>query len=180
MSDIRMVRFKNTMPGKVVVHEPAYGIHREFLGKGTVQTIPFDVVEQLLWRPGFKNMVTSGILYIDNMQDKIDLQLEEPDTKVPTKIKIFTEEQILTLLKVKSFEDFVAELSTVSVDQANAVVDYAIEHSIVDTKKVDYLKKVTNRDIVKSIAKKREAEEISAAQAEKEARRRSEGEFNSI
>lgn len=180
MSETRMVKFKNTTPGKVIVHEPAYGVHREFLGKGTVQMIPFDIVEQLLWRPGFKNMITSGILYIDNMQDKIDLQLEDPDTIVPTRIKILTDDQILTLLKVKSYTDFVAELKTVSVDQANAVVDYAIEHSLIDPQKVDYLKQVTGRDVIKSIAHKRDLEEADKAQAERDARRRTEGEFNAI
>lgn len=176
----RMVSFRNTTSGNVIVHEPAYNIHREFLGKNTIQKIPFDIVEQLMWRPGFKNMIKSGILYIDNMQDKIDLQLEDPDTKAPTKIKVFTDEQILTLLKIKSFEDFVKELSTVSIDQANAVVNYAVENSIVDSKKVDYLKEITGRDVVKIISHKRDAAEAEKANAEREARRRNEGEFNSI
>lgn len=179
MSD-RMVNFRNTTAGNVIVHEPAYNIHREFLGKNAIQRIPFDIVEQLMWRPGFKNMVRSGILYIDNMQDKIDLQLEDPDTKVPTKIKVFTDEQILTLLKVKSYEDFVKELATVSVDQANAIVDYAVENSIVDSQKVDYLKAITGRDVVKIIAHKRDAAEAERINAEKEARRRAEGDFNPV
>lgn len=133
-----------------------------------------------MWRPGFKNMIRSGILYIDNMQDKIDLQLEDPDTKAPTKIRVLTDEQILTLLKVKSYEDFVKELATVSLDQANAVVNYAVENSIVDNRKVDYLKEITGRDVVKIIAHKRDAAEAERINAEKEARRRNEGEFNAI
>lgn len=179
MSD-RMVAFRNTTAGNVIVHEPAYNVHREFLGKNTIQKIPFDIVEQLMWRPGFKNMIRSGILYIDNMQDKIDLQLEDPDTKAPTKIRVLTDEQILTLLKVKSYEDFVKELATVSLDQANAVVNYAVENSIVDNRKVDYLKEITGRDVVKIIAHKRDAAEAERINAEKEARRRNEGEFNAI
>lgn len=176
----RMVRFKNTISSSVIVHEPAYGIHREFPGKGAIQAIPFDIVEQILWRPGFKNMIDTGILYIDDMQDKIDLGLEDPDTKVPTKIKIFTPEQILTLLKVKSYDEFVKELSTVSIDQANAVVEYAAENSLVDPKKVDYLKEVTGRDVLQLIAKKRMMAEADKANAEREARRKNEGEFNAI
>ena len=156
----RLVKFKNTVNSKVIVFEPAYNIRREFPGKGAIQTIPFDLVEQLLWRPGFKNLVQTGILYIEDMQDKIDLQLEDPDTKTPTKIKVFTDEQILTLLRVRNYDDFVKELSTVSVEQANNVVDYAINNDIIDTKKCDYLKTITGRDIIKSIAHKRQAADV--------------------
>lgn len=112
----RLVKLTSTDTGTVVVHEPAYSIHREFPGKGTSQMIPFDIMEQLMWRTGFKNMILSGTLYIDNMQDKIDLGLEDPETKDPTNIKVLNEAQIITLLKVKSYEDFVAELETVSAE----------------------------------------------------------------
>lgn len=180
MNTNRMVRFRNTTSGKVIVHEPAYGVHREFLGMGAVQMIPFDIVEQLLWRPGFRNMITAGIIYIDDMQDKIDLQLEEPDTKVPTKIKVLTPEQMLALLKVKSYEEFVDELSTISIDQANAIVDYAAENSLIDPQKINYLKEVTGRDVVSIIARKRQAEDAERAQQEREIARRREGDFNPV
>lgn len=174
-----MVRFKNTDSGTVIVHEPAYGVHREFLGKNAIQTIPFEIVEQLLWRPGFKNMIESGMLYIEDMQDKIDLGLEEPDTKVPTKIKILTEPQMLTIMKVKGYDDFVKELETVSNEQINSLIDYSVENSLAsDIQKVNYLKEITGRDIVKLIAAKRENEEIDRIQASKN--NKAEGEFSRI
>lgn len=180
MNGTRMVRFKNTKAETVIVHEPAYGIHREFLGKGTVQVIPFDTVEQLLWRPGFANLIKSGILYIEDMQDKIDLGLEDPDTKTPTKIRILTPEQILTLLKVKDYDNFVKDIEGLSIDQVNNIVDFAVENEILDTKKINYLKELTDRDVLKILARKREMAEADQANAEKEAARRREGEFNSI
>lgn len=180
MNGTRMVKFRNTKAETVVVYEPAYNIRREFPGKGTVQLIPFDIVEQLLWRPGFANLIKGGILYIDDMQDKIDLGLEEPDTKTPTKIKVLTPEQILTLLKVKDYNSFVSDIEGLSMDQVNNIVDYAVENEILDTKKINYLKDLTGRDVLKILTRKREAEEVEQANAEKEAARRREGEFNSI
>ncbi len=176
----RLVKLTSTDTGTVVVHEPAYNIHREFPGKGTSQMIPFDIMEQLMWRTGFKNMILSGTLYIDNMQDKIDLGLEDPETKVPTNIKVLNEAQIVTLLKVKSYEDFVAELETVSAEQINNVVTYAVDHDLIDPKKDDYLKKITGKDILKMIAHKRDMEEADRIAAERETTRRREGEFNAI
>ena len=112
----RMVKLISTDSGKVVIHEPAYGVHREFLGKGTSQLIPFDTVEQLMWRVGFKNMIMSGTLYITDMKDKIDLGLEEPETKEPTRIKVLNDQQILTLLKVTPYDKFVEELSSLPIE----------------------------------------------------------------
>lgn len=174
------VIFQSMCSGTLIVHEPAYGVHVEFPGRGAVQAIPMETVKQLLWRQGFKNIVTSGLLYINDMDDKIELGLEDPDTKVPTKIKVFTPEQILTLLKVKSYEDFVKEIDSAPVEQANAVVDYAVENSILDTPKIEYLKKVTNRDVIQLLNRKRMNAEAEKLAAEKEARRRTEGEFNAV
>jgi len=168
----RMVVFKSMVGKTVIVNEPAYGIRRVFPNKGAIQTIPFNIVEQLLWSNGFRNMLSTGVLYIENMQDKIDLGLEEPGTKIPTKIRILTDEQMLTLLKVRSYDDFVKELASLSLDQANAIVDYAVRTQTIDTQKVDYLKEVTGRDVIKIIARNKENAEADKAAAEREALRR--------
>lgn len=168
----RNVVFKSMVGKTVIVNEPAYGIRRVFPNKGAIQTIPFNIVEQLLWSNGFRNMLSTGVLYIENMQDKIDLGLEEPGTKIPTKIRILTDEQMLTLLKVRSYDDFVKELASLSLDQANAIVDYAVRTQTIDTQKVDYLKEVTGRDVIKIIARNKENAEADKAAAEREALRR--------
>lgn len=151
----RMVILQNTQAGTVEIYSPAYNVKRVFPGKGTKQSIPFDVLEQLLWDEGVRYMIETGLLYIEDMQAKIDLGLEEPDTKVPTRIKVFTPEQILTLLKIKSYDDFVKEIDSVSVEQANEVVRYAVENNLVDNDKVNYLKTITGKDIIAMIARKR-------------------------
>lgn len=174
------VIFQSMCASTLVVHEPAFSVHVEFPGRGSVQAIPMETVRQLLWRQGFKNMITSGLLYINDMEDKIELGLEDPDTKVPTKIKVFTPEQILTLLKVKSYDEFVKEVESAPIEQANAIVDYAVEHSILDAQKIEFLKKVTNRDVIQLLNRKRMNEEAERLAAEKESRRKAEGEFNAI
>lgn len=168
----RMVTLRSMVNKTVIVNEPAYSIRRVFPNKGAIQTIPFTTVEQLLWSNGFRNMLTTGTLYIDNMQDKIDLGLEEPDTKVPTKIKVLTEEQMLTLMKVRSYGDFVKELSTLPLDQAHALVDYAVKTQTLDSQKINYLRELTGRDALKIISRNRDAEEMDKIQAAKEAARK--------
>ena len=180
MMDNRMVVLQNTQAGTVEIYSPAYNVKRIFPGKGTKQALPFDVVEQLLWDQGFRYMIDTGMLYIDDMQAKIDLGLEEPGTETPTRIKVFTPEQILTLLKIKKYEDFKAEIDSVSIEQANEVVKYAVENNLVDNDKVNYLKEVTGKDVIAMIARKRLEADADKAYDAKNKDKRPEGVFTSV
>lgn len=177
--ETRMVRLRNTTAKTVTVFSPAYNIKRTFPGKGAVQMLPYDAVEQLLWDNGFQYMIKTGQLYIDDMQTKIDLGLESPDAKVPTNIKVLTPEQILTLLKVRSVEEFKKEVSTISVEQCNEIVKYAVENNLIDNDKVNYLKERTGKDVIAMIARKRLEAEANKANAGKE-EKRPEGIFSPV
>ena len=177
--ETRMVKLRNTTAQTVTIYSPAYNVKRTFPGKGAVQVLPFDTVEQLLWDNGFQYMIKSGQLYIDDMQTKIDLGLENPDAKVPTNIKVLTPEQILTLLKVRTVEKFKKEVSTISVEQCNEIVKYAVENNLVDNDKVNYLKERTGKDVIAMIARKRLEAEAEKANAGKE-EKRPEGVFSPV
>lgn len=178
--ETRMVRLRSTSASTFVINEPAFNVRRVFPNKGSVQMLPFEVVEQLLWQPGFRVAIDTGKIYIDDMQDKIDLGLEEPETKVPTNIKVLNEAQMLTLLKVKSYDDFLDELATLPIEQIRNLADYAAENNLVDIAKIDAIKQLTGKDVVEMINKRRMFEQAEKASAEREARRRNEGEFNAI
>lgn len=177
--ETRMVKLRNTTAQTVTIYSPAYNVKRTFPGKGAVQVLPFDTVEQLLWDNGFQYMIKSGQLYIDDMQTKIDLGLENPDAKVPTNIKVLTPEQILTLLKVRTVEEFKKEVSTISVEQCNEIVKYAVENNLVDNDKVNYLRERTGKDVIAMIARKRLEAEAEKANAGKE-EKRPEGVFSPV
>ena len=178
--ETRMVKLRSTVSGTFAINEPAYSVNRVFPNKGAIQALPFEIVEQLLWQPGFRAAVDTGMLYIDDMQDKIDLGLEEPETKIPTNIKVLNEAQMLTLLKVKSYDDFLDEIATLPIEQIRNLADYAAENNLVDMSKVEAIERLTGKDIIKMIDKRREFEAADRALKEKEERRRREGEFNAI
>lgn len=169
--ETRMVNIRSTSTGTVTVHEPAYNIHRVFPNYGSVQKIPFEIVEQLLWSNGFKNLLQKGFLYIDSMQDKIDLGLEDPDTKTPTRLKTLNDGQIITLLKVKSLDEFKTEIESLPSEQIKRIVDYAVENSIVDMEKIDYIKEITGQDIMAMITKNRQIADAEKAEKERSRRR---------
>ena len=77
----RMVVLKNMVNGKVVVNKPAYGVRRVWNKRNQPMAIEYDTVQQLILDPGFRNMIYSVILYIENMKVKFDLGLEPVGTE---------------------------------------------------------------------------------------------------
>lgn len=180
LQSTRMVAFKNMTTGTFVVNEPAYNIRRIFKGLGSVQTIPFEIVEQLLWSEGFRNALENGLIYIESMQDKIDLGLEEPDTTEPTNIKILSPEKMEAILRNNDIEEFLKAIDGCPKEQARRLAEYAADHNIVDMKKVEIIKELTGLDVINMIDRRRQAEDADKVAAEKEANRRRDGEFNAI
>ncbi len=165
----RMVQIISTVDRTIVVNRPEYGIRRQWVAKGQAQTLPFDIVQNLYFTVGFQNLINEGVLYIPNMKDKIDLGIENEGTTQPTRVIVLNENQMKTLLTISSYNDFVNDLAHLSMSQAHALVDYAVKNNLIDTMKVQYLKEVTGRDIIKIIARKRESEEIDKIQEKREA-----------
>lgn len=175
----RMVKLVSMDSGTVCLYEPAYNVNKVFKGRGTTQILPFEVISQMLNTDGFRSMIDMGILYIENMQDKIDLGLEEPGTTEPTNIKVLTDAQKATLLKADTVDEFVKHLDGYTTEQVLSLVDYAVENKITNIEKANVLKELTGKDIISIIAKRRAEEEHDkeVARREAEAERAAEGEF---
>lgn len=167
----RMVTVKSGTRGTVSVVYPQYGLNRRWNKMGQPMQIPFDLLQQCLWENGFDRMIRSGVLYIDNMQDKIDLGLEPADATTPVNIIVFTEKDMEMLLKNIPFDVFKERVLAAPKLQVDNLIDYAIEHELVDMAKVDFLKELTKRDILKAITSKKEDAEIDRREAEKAAAR---------
>lgn len=164
----RMVKIISTVNRTVVVNRPEYNVRKLWSAKGQPNVIPFDQVQQLMYMTGFYNLLKSGVLYIENMQDKIDLGLEDEGTTVPTKIRILNDADKLDLLKNKTYDEFVKTLAHLPMEQAHGLVDFAVDNEIIDSKKTAYLKQLTGRDVMLTLARKRQADEAAAIQAEKD------------
>lgn len=151
----RMVEFRNMVNGRVVVNKPTYGIRREWVKRNQKVKLPYDIVEQLLFDTGFKNMIDSGILYIDDMQTKIDLGLESVDATEPENIIVLDEKQmidLMTTIPLTVFKKKVSELSRVQVDN---LISFAIEKDLTNADKCKYLKELTGgKDVLSAISKK--------------------------
>lgn len=172
MTNTRMVYLKNMVNKTVGVKIADYGVNRKWTQKGQVIPLPYDTVEQMLWHEGFRKMIDRGILYIESMQDKIDLGLEPAGATEPENIKVLTDSQIQNLLVSQPYTVFKKEISELTMTQINNIVNYAIANDIVDVQKCELLQKLTNIDILKAISTKKELERLDAIEKVKEAERK--------
>lgn len=173
----RMVIVKSAVNATVSIANAQYGINRRWSQQGQPIAIPFSQLEQCLWENGVRRMFDSGILYIENMQDKIDLGLEPAGAEEPVNIIVFDTAEIEKLLKVDTLEDFKKKILSAPRLQVDNLIEYAVHNEIVDMNKINFLKELTGKDILAGIQRKRDIEEAEKkeAAARKERERRDDG-----
>lgn len=171
----RMVVLKSMVNGTVSVNYPQYGINRRWSKMGQPIPVPFTTVEQCLYENGFRRMIDSGILYIENMQDKIELGLEPADASEPENIIVLEEKDMENLLKATTLDTFIEKTQNISRAQMDNLIDYAIRHEIVIMDKANYIKELTGRDILAAVSRKQQVEEADKRAQKKEERNREEG-----
>lgn len=109
----RMVALKSTIDSMVSVRKPEYGVNRRWQKVGQTQMLPFDIVYQMLWDSGFRSLIDSGILYIEDLQTKKDLGLEPEEATSPVNILVLNEQQMkeyMTSLPIDVFKREVSKL----------------------------------------------------------------------
>lgn len=149
----RMVKVQNMVNKTIVIRKPEYNLNRRWTQKNQIIPIPFDTLEQALWSEGIRTLFDRGMLYIPDMQDKIDLDLEPADATEPQNIIVLTDKQIENLLNNVPFVAFKKELEELSSTQIREIANYAIIHEIANVEKVNYLKSLTDVDILKAISR---------------------------
>lgn len=162
----RQVLLENMMDAIVSVVKPEYGVRRKWNKRGQVMALPFDIVEQLLWDRGFRNLIDNGILYIKDMQTKIDLGLEPAGAEEPVNIRSLNEQDMQNIWNapVAVFKKELEDLPQIQIDN---LVEYAIAHDIVDAAKCGYIKQLTGKDILKAISNKQDMEILEQKEKEK-------------
>lgn len=173
----RMVIVKSAVNATVSIVNAQYGINRRWSQQGQPIAIPFAQLEQCLWENGVRRMFDSGVLYIESMQDKIDLGLEPHGAEEPINIIVFDQAEMEKLLKVDTLEEFKKRILSAPRLQVDNLIEYAVHNEIVDMNKINFLKELTGKDILYGIQRKREAEEAERkeAAARKERERRDDG-----
>lgn len=159
MEGKRRVEVINTANAQVSIRLIDLHFDHTWQKKNDKFMIDFDLLEQMLYDNGTRTIFEDGVLYIKDMQTKIDLGLEPEGAEEPENIVILEESQMKRYMTVMPFHDFKENMDKMSNEQALALVQYAIKNKLVDFDKFEYLQKRTGVDAYRAIKMEKEAEE---------------------
>ena len=103
--------------GPVSVIVPELRFSREWMSKGATIPVERETLEELMYDPGFKYMIDTGMPYIEDMQVKKDLGIEPEDAEEPVNIIILTDKEKERMMTVLPFIEFKVKLKTLNYEQ---------------------------------------------------------------
>ena len=87
------VTITNTTNARVVINNSELRFTRVFERKGAKATIEKDIFKELMYSNGFRRLVESGELYVEDMEVKKEVGLEPEEATEPTNIIVLSEKQ---------------------------------------------------------------------------------------
>lgn len=148
MSKVKII---NMVDHVVHVGSDELRFNRTWPRKDAVVAVESDLLNELMYDPGFEYMIRTGILYIEDMDVKKELGLEPEDAIEPENIIVLNDAQRKDLMIKVPIAEFEEKVNKLGKEQQKALVDYAIEHRYGDFEKSKILKNLTGRDVVKAI-----------------------------
>ena len=145
------VKVISTLKNKVTVNVPDIRFNRTWPTAGATVNIDKETLNDLMYDPGFYNMIKMGILFIEDMEVKKEMGLEPEDATEPVNLILLTDKEkkyYLTELSLVGFKDKVKKLSK---NQLEELADFAIKNKLVDMDKCKVIKEACGRDVVRAI-----------------------------
>ena len=145
--------------GLVSINMPQHHLVRAWPQKGAKLSVDKDALREAIYEPGVEYMFKNGMLYIDDMDFKIELGLEEEGTKAPTAIVPVDEKFLERVLKRMPLVEMKAVVKNMNAEQKRELVDYASEQNDIQLDRIAAIREITGTDLFKVIELKKQREE---------------------
>lgn len=145
------VKVVSTVKSRLGVKVPEMRFSRQWLKKGSAVMIDRDILEELMYDSGFKYMIDSGMLYIEDMAVKKELGLEPEDAKAPVNIIVLSDKEMRHYMVTMPLAQFKEKVTELRKEQLETLVDFAVENRLADIDKAKYIKQLCGKDIVRAI-----------------------------
>lgn len=132
--------------------------HRVWNKKGQKLPVSKDVLREAIYEPGIEYMFKKGILYIDDMEMKIELGLEAPGTTTPTEVLPVDDKYLNRVLKLMPISEMKTAIDKMSIVQKQELVDYASKQNDIQLDRLAIVSDKCNVDILKTIELNRQKE----------------------
>jgi hypothetical protein len=161
---VKNIRIKSMVKSTVVLTVPHLNLRRTWAKKGAIQMISLENLEQAIFEPGVEFLFKSGLLFIDDLDTRVTLGLEQPGV-TPDTVEIIelTDEYAKTLLQNTTLSEFQEKIKKLSISQVQELTSIAIELSITDYHRCEILKSATGKDVLKIVLRNKEEEAADQA-----------------
>ena len=112
----------STSRSRVGINIPELHFKRVWEKRNSKIAIDFSILQEMIYDPGVHYLFEQGILYIDDMDVKIELGLEEPDTAAPTAIVILSENDMSRYMNAMPLFEFKENVKKLGREQLQALV----------------------------------------------------------
>ena len=153
------IRVISKHQGPISVNISDLRFKREWPNKGASILIEKETLEEMMYDSGFKYMIDTGMLYIEDLEVKKELGLEPEDATEPVNIIVLSDNDMKRMMTAMPQFEFDAKLKTLNYEQMLALADFAIKNELGDFGKCDAIKKACGKDILIAIKLNREDKE---------------------
>ena len=126
--------------------------HRVWNKKGQKLPVSKDILREASYEPGVEYMFKKGILYIEDMDFKIELGLEAEGTKVPTEILPMDEKFMNRVLKLMPVPEMKTTIDKMTMVQKQELVDFAVKQNDISLDRIKIVSDKCGVDILKTIS----------------------------
>ena len=119
--------------------------------KGQKLMISKEALREAIYEPGVEYMFKNGMLYIEDMDFKIELGLEEDGAKVPTQIIPMDEKYLNRVLKLMPVAEMKKAIDNMTESQKQELIDYAVSQRDVQLDRVRVVSEKCGIDVLKAI-----------------------------
>ena len=125
--------------------------HRVWNKKGQKLPVSKDILREAIYEPGIEYMFKNGILYIEDMDFKIELGLEAEGTKTPTQIIPMDEKYMTRVLKLMPVSEMKKAIDEMSMVQKQELVDFAVKQNDIQLDRIKIVSDKCGVDVLKAI-----------------------------
>ena len=125
--------------------------HRIWNKKGQKLPVSKDILREAIYEPGIEYMFKNGILYIEDMDFKIELGLEAEGTKTPTQIIPMDEKYMTRVLKLMPVSEMKKAIDEMSMVQKQELVDFAVKQNDIQLDRIKIVSDKCGVDVLKAI-----------------------------
>ena len=133
-----------------------YTVQKYWPKKGARVVVDKESLREAFYTPGVEYMFRAGMLYIEDMDFKIELGLEAEEAKVPTNIIPVDEKYLERVLKRMPVSEMRQTVKKMSADQVQELILYATKQNDIQLDRLTAIKELTGTDLFKVIELERQ------------------------